>query len=518
MIPFILGLACTTTSAPGAVETPIEADGEPRVLPDPGVCKDYDTYYYGVDLPTTRRGDYALRPCSRTAWLGAPMLEPADLSGQGSAINMAVLRVDASDTAHHFLVRVELTGREDGVAVFEEVASASQEWQDQQLDVFVSHGAGEDLDGDGVADWLLVGVGSPGDDPAMWSIEPDWIGDQKSTLSDATKLDFSPYPVGDVTGDGIRDIARRLDWTTSPEGDSSLAIADLPDTFVSVDSAWSTTVGGGIRASNNRFYRSPVLQGSFDHNGDGVSDVVAADAVLSTQSKGVIRVFDGPILSSRGAEDADARVSRIIGSSGESKGDDCVGDDVRSGGDLNQDGYDDLVVSSSCSSVDGDPLVGMLLVVPGPLLGSVDLEGVSIAAILGEGDHALFPDTVTTKGDVDGDGWLDIFASQEVDPTGSGHAPNEYPGLRLFHGPLEGTYEWLDGVQIKDRWYTDWWEVSDYLIVDQDLDGDGLHDVVMTEEYAWRDDPEVEYGSRIGDAINIWFSSQSSEWPRPWAP
>jgi hypothetical protein len=324
----------------------------------------------------------------------------------------------------------------------------------------------------------------------------------------------------------VDDLGKYLDEAGDNPLDHKLGVLPMPWAEGYTDVEWAIVVGDDADRGSafSDYYRSSIVRGSFDHNGDGVSDIALGDVyeTYNYTDGGVVRVFDGPVTASLGAADNDARLG--IYYNNEYVGRDDIGERIQSAGDVNGDGYDDMAIASPVMS-DGDLLeVGRIWVVPGPLVGAVDVEVNAYATFIGEGDYALFPDAVVTRGDVDGDGWIDLFASQAVDTTSTGHPykhgppANEYPGLRLFRGPLEGTYEWLDGVQIKDRWYTNPSEVSDFLVVDQDLDGDGLHDVVMTEEYAWRDDPEVEYGSRIGDAINIWFSSQSSEWPRPWAP
>jgi hypothetical protein len=119
----------------------------------------------------------------------------------------------------------------------------------------------------------------------------------------------------------------------------------------------------------------------------------------------------------------------------------------------------------------------------------MDIDLVAVARLDGGYDGAMFPDFMQGKGDLNGDGRSDLLVAQAVD--------RQEGGMYLHYGPVEGVKHWMEGTYVCDRWYG-YGELS----FDQDIDHDGIHDLVYNPG-----DPLY--------SLQVWFSSISTEFPRP---
>ena len=196
--------------------------------------------------------------------------------------------------------------------------------------------AGFDFEGDGNEDILFQ---SPESD-TVWLFDATTIVSGSYGTSDATLslttgaseyLGDDAEPLGDVNEDGFDDIligALSSDVDATNSGRAYLYYG--PD-------ATDISVFGGADADDN--LGSSVASGDF--NGDGFNDLIIGAYYrdgMSTQS-GANFVFYGPITAaSYDIADADAA---FLGESPQN-----YSGTVASGGDLNDDGYDDLLISA----------------------------------------------------------------------------------------------------------------------------------------------------------------------------
>jgi len=315
--------------------------------------------------------------------------------------------------------------------------------------------------------------------------------------------------VGDVTGDGWVDIA-------VPTGGGGLGVAGngtvalLPgpvDNDIDVSTAPLWVEG----ASSDGLDLSPVVSGGFDADGDGIQDVVVGNDFLDEHGDTVL-VYFGPILESRQSSDADAVLGQFAFNDEQpDKASFCDATWAyqESGGDMDGDGYEDLVVTNLCRKVGPNLNAGIVWVVPGPLAGREDLDAVAAARILGAHKLDLLSSSLALRGDVDGDGMLDLVAG--ISTIGDFETSPVDPGMHLFFGPLQGTMFITDGVEFHAR-------RSDHVRIDQDLDGDGISDMIMADAHMRRDDSGASYDNVIESGTHLWLSTRSMEWPRPWAP
>ncbi|MCK6526318.1 FG-GAP-like repeat-containing protein [Myxococcota bacterium] len=140
------------------------------------------------------------------------------------------------------------------------------------------------------------------------------------------------------------------------------------------------------------------LDAGFDVNGDGFEDLVV-EANGAEDDHGAAYVHFGPLTEDRDMADADAVLV------GHEKGD-GAGYNVASAGDVDGDGFDDLLVAAYASALPGT--LGIVYLVYGPVSGVVDLGTVD-TVIAAEGDYGGFGINLAGLGDVNADG-LDDFA------------------------------------------------------------------------------------------------------------
>ncbi|MES2642096.1 MAG: MopE-related protein [Myxococcota bacterium] len=149
---------------------------------------------------------------------------------------------------------------------------------------------------------------------------------------------------------------------------------------------------------------------------------------------------------------------------------DQAGYTVSGAGDVDADGYDDLLIGAPDADRTGLS-AGLAYLVRGPVFGTSSLASAE-AVFAGEavGDEA--GTTLAAAGDVDGDGFGDVlvtapFAGSETTGT-----------VYLLRGPLTGAYDLAEADAIWTGRFTDDL-AGDSLDGGADLDGDGLDDVLV---------------------------------------
>ena len=259
-------------------------------------------------------------------------------------------------------------------------------------------GAG-DVNGDGFADLI---VGAPSDDNngtnsgsarvysgidgnVLYTFDGDDVGD---------RLGSSVSGAGDVNGDGFADLI-----VGAPCDDTNGSFSGSARVYSGIDGNVLYTFNGD--GEGDDLGRS--VSGAGDVNGDGFADlIVGAPFAINVGSptSGSARVYsgiDGNVLYTFDGDD----VSDQLGSS------------VSGAGDVNGDGFADLIVGAPCDDNNGFRS-GSARVYSG-------IDGSVLYTFDGDGEDDDLGVSVSGAGDVNGDGFADlIVGAPGVDTNGDG--------------------------------------------------------------------------------------------------
>lgn len=148
---------------------------------------------------------------------------------------------------------------------------------------------------------------------------------------------------------------------------------------------------------------------------------------------------------------------------------DEYGESVSAGGDLNGDGYRDFVVGAHYNDEAGYDTGKVFVYFGGPTP-----DNVADLAIEGYSSSGQFGHTLIGAGDLDGDGWDDLAVGAMYDATGGGGAGRVY----IFRGgpAFDGTPDITLAPPASGRWFG-------HALCAADLTGDGQLDLVVSDPH-----------------------------------
>ncbi|KAF5418272.1 MAG: hypothetical protein C5S49_01955 [Candidatus Methanogaster sp.] len=296
--------------------------------------------------------------------------------------------------------------------------------------------------------YVYLGSASGLSTTAQWTATGDAAGDYFGS---------SVASAGDVNGDGYGDIVVSAPNNNDNGNDAGKAYVYLGSaTGLSTTASWTET---GARVVD---YFGSSVSSAGDVNGDGYGDVIVGAQYNDDGGKNVGKAY--VYLGSASGLSKMVQWTAI----GEDLYD-RFGESVAPAGDVNDDGYDDVIVGAPYND-DGGNNAGKSYVYLGSASG---LGTIASWAEIGDAAKDYFGATVASAGDVDGDGYGDVIVSAHGNDDGSNDAGKAYGYLGSATG-LSTTASWTETGEVAGDYF------GSSVASAGDVDGDGYDDVIVS--------------------------------------
>ncbi|MBK6774254.1 MAG: FG-GAP repeat protein [Ignavibacteria bacterium] len=281
---------------------------------------------------------------------------------------------------------------------------------------------------------------------------PDNTADVILSGAAGDRFGFSVSTAGDINGDGYSDLiagALQNDAGGADAGRSYIYFGGI-----NMDNTAHAIITGD--AAGDQFGFSVSTAG--DMNGDGYSDVICGANLNDAGGSGAGRVYLY-LNSMTGTDIADEFFTGAAAF-------DEFGKSVSSAGDVNGDGYADLIISAPYNSAGGSN-AGRVYV----YFGGVIQDNVADMIITGAAAFDQFGNSVSSAGDLNGDGFSDVIVGASGNDAGGNAAGRAYI---YFGGSLPDT---LADVIMTGEAAVDFF--GKFVSSAGDVNGDGYSDVIV---------------------------------------
>ncbi|RME24951.1 MAG: hypothetical protein D6798_10040, partial [Deltaproteobacteria bacterium] len=297
-------------------------------------------------------------------------------------------------------------------------------------------------------------------DATVWTIDADLDGYGQAGGATVTACE---QPPGYVDNEGDCDDTCDVCWTGATEvcNDGEDNDCDGTPNDCAIDSAIDLSAAGLVLSGGSSGDEYGLSVESGDLDGDGQVDIIVG--ARSAGGTGRAYAYLGPVTADRAVDDAALRLSGSDSGDKGGRGVALV--------DIDDDGYDDAIVSASAGGSGRDR--GLVAVVYGPASGAFDLDAADWT-LTAAANYTYLGRELADLGDVDGDDVADFAVSTtalDVNGTNDG-------ALYVLTGASTGTTDiaaeavLLWGASAGDQFSQGSAGVGDF-------DGDGIGDLVV---------------------------------------
>jgi hypothetical protein len=252
-----------------------------------------------------------------------------------------------------------------------------------------------------------------------YATTPAWTG-QPDTAGGSAYYGYTVASAGDVNGDGYADVAIGAYHYNGAAGKSVGKVY----VYLGERAGLSSTPSWSVEGATAQDYLGYSVASAGDVNHDGYADLIvgATEGGKYSGSTGgyALLYLGGPRGLSTTAQSLNKPASSVQ-----------FGFSVASAGDVNRDGYADVIV--------GDIRAGYGTGQASLYLGSKSgLSSSPVWTVVGEQSENNYGCSVASAGDVNGDGYADVLVGAEAYPMGTGGYPIANGKVYLYLGSARG--------------------------------------------------------------------------------